>query len=160
MLSFIKLSSFSRCTTNCGAKVSANRRLTIRTSCSGLLCNRIARYSWLLFKLKSYGEDWLEVPSFEEKILTDIDSPYLVIPGDEQLLEKSSKYKLRTIVALSNKFTLTEEFIFLTNSPPRAESDGGGCSVIPAEGFVLTTEFNISCFGWLDDDLPLTYDFR
>lgn len=110
--------------------------------------------------MKSSGEEWLEVPSFKNKILTDIDSPNLVIPGDEQLLEKSSKYKIKTVVTLWNEFTFTEDFIFLTNSPPRADSGRNGCSATPAEGFVLTTEFNISCLGWLDDDLPLSYEFR
>lgn len=63
--------------------MSVNWWLIIRIFCLGLLCDRIVRYSWLLFKLKFNGEDWFEVLSFEEKILIDIDSFYLVIFGDE-----------------------------------------------------------------------------
>ena len=141
--------------------MSANQRLTLRASCSGPLCNRIARYNWLLYKLQSSGDKyWIEVPSLEDKILTDIDSPNLVIPGDGNVLENSSKYKIRTIMTLSNGFTFAEELIFITNSPPRIADERGGCSVTPNEGFVLTTKFNISCSGWLDDELPLNYELR
>ena len=105
--------------------------------------------------------DWMEVPNFEDKILTNIDSPNLVIPGGEkQILEENSSYKLRAIAILDNGFNIAEEMTFVTNSPPRVEEENGGCFVEPSEGFVAITKFNLSCFGWIDANLPLSYEFR
>lgn len=115
----------------------------------------------MLFHLKTSGErDWAEVPNFEENILTDIDSPNLVIPSDRQILQERSEYKIRAVVTLDNGLTIAEEMAFVTNSPPHVSDGRSGCSVTPSEGIVLTTEFNISCSGWTDDDLPLNYEFR
>lgn len=100
------------------------------------------------------------VPNLEDRILTDINSPNLVIPGDERLLEENTKYKIRVVVTLTTGFTYTQEITFITNSPPSILDGRGGCSVTPTEGLVLTTEFEISCSGWSDEDLPLNYEFR
>ena len=89
-----------------------------------------------------------------------MDSPNLVIPGSKQVLQESNEYKIKAIVTLENGFTIAEEMAFVTNSPPRISDGRGGCSVTPSEGFVLNTEFNISCSGWKDFDLPLNYEFR
>ena len=115
----------------------------------------------MLFHLKTSGEKhWAEVPNFKENILTDIDSPNLVIPSGKQILQERSEYKIGAVVTLDNGFTIAEEMAFVTNSPPHVSDEQSGCSVTPNEGFVLTTEFNISCSGWTDDDLPLNYEFR
>lgn len=141
--------------------MSVNRRLTLKSSCSGPLCDRIVKHNWLLLKRKFSGEKaWINVPNLKDKILTDMDSPNLVIPGDKQVLEENNEYKIREVVTLPNGFTFAEEIMFPTNSPPRITESRGGCSVTPSEGFVLTTEFNFSCSGWSDDELPLTYEFR
>ncbi len=103
---------------------------------------------------------WKNVPNLKDKILTDINSPNLVIPGDKQVLEENNKYKIRVVVTLPNGFTFGEEIMFVTNSPPRVSDGQGGCFVAPSEGFVLKTEFNFSCSGWSDDELPLNYEFR
>ena len=141
--------------------MSVNQRLILKSSCSGPLCDIIIKYDWLLFKLKvSSTTDWMIVPNLEDRILTDINSPNLVIPGDKQLLEENTKYKIRVVVTLTTGFTYAEEITFITNSPPRILDGRGGCSVTPTEGLVLTTEFEISCSGWSDEDLPLNYEFR
>lgn len=141
--------------------MSVNQRFTLKTACSGLLCHRILKYNWALFKLRTTGEkDWDEVTNLNENILTDIDSPNLVIPGGKRVLQENHEYRICALVTLNNGFTIAEEITFVTNSPPRASYGSGGCFVTPSEGFVLTTEFNISCSGWMDADLPLNYEFR
>lgn len=156
-----KYFSLYSCTSNCSAKVSANQRFTLKTTCSGLLCHKIFKYNWVLFILKtSGGKDWVKVTNLEENILTDIDSPNLVIPSGKQVLQESNKYKIRAVATLDNGFMIADEILFVTNSPPRVSDGRGGCIVTPSDGFVLTTEFNISCSGWTDADLPLNYEFR
>lgn len=150
------------CTLNCGKEISVNRRVVLTTSCTGFRCHKVFKYNWELFQRKTMAKnDWMEVPNFEDKILTNIDSPNLVIPGGEkQILEENSSYKLRAIAILDNGFNIAEEMTFVTNSPPRVEEENGGCFVEPSEGFVAITKFNLSCFGWIDANLPLSYEFR
>ena len=100
------------------------------------------------------------MPNLEDRIITDINSPNLVLPGDKQLLEENTKYAIRIIATLTTGFKFAEEMTFITNSPPRILDGRGGCSATPKEGLVLTTEFKISCSGWSDEELPLNYEFR
>eukprot|EP00741_Cyanophora_paradoxa_P011504 tig00020557_g11114.t1 len=48
------------------------------------------------------------------------------------------------------------ELQFALNAPPT----GGTCEVSPANGTALETEFTVSCRGWADAELPLTYQPR
>ena len=139
--------------------MSASQRFTLKTSCSGLLCHHIVNYKWVLFQL-SNDRNWEEIPNFEENILTHLDSPNLVIPGGKQVLRESNEYKVMVIMTLDTGFVTFEEMRFVTNSPPHVFDGRDGCFVTPSEGFVFTTEFNISCSGWMDSDLPLNYEFR
>jgi len=119
------------------------------------------KYDWLLLKRELSGKkEWIILPNLKDRILTDINSPNLVIPGNEKILEENTKYTIRVVVTLSTGFTFAEEIMFITNYPPRILDDRGGCSVTPREGLVLTTEFKISCSGWSDEELPLNYEFR
>jgi len=54
------------------------------------------------------------------------------------------------------------ELVFFTNSKPYAEGIDleEGCYVTPEEGMAVTTEFAVKCTGYVDDDLPLQYEFR
>ena len=36
----------------------------------------------------------------------------------------------------------------------------GNCDIHPKKGYALTTNFSISCNGWIDEDKPLTYTVR
>lgn len=150
---------FCRCSSNCERKVSVNRRFILTTTCTGFQCHRIVKHNWKLFQLKAIERNgWIEIPNFKDSILTDIDSPNLVIPG--RILEEKRVYKIRAIVILENGFQISETRIFVTNFPPAVTTEIGGCSITPREGFAVITEFNISCSGWNDTDRPLSYEFR
>ena len=69
-------------------------------------------------------------------------------------------YRLRGIVHLTDGTTEESEIYFRTNSAPYPIHDDSGCKVNPKKGHAVTTEFFISCDGWYDDDLPLSYEFR
>ena len=106
-------------------------------------------------------KDWVEVRNVEDILLTDIDSPYFVIVGnDRNSLEENKIYKVKSLAYLRSGFIVEVAKTFVTNSRPRLMSGRRGCDVTPRKGIVLTTEFNVSCFGWIDDDLPLIYQFR
>ena len=110
----------------------------------------------------SVNETWVE-EKLEDNILTELDSPTLVFKGKLDQWENSLKddrtYRLRGIVYLTDGTTEESEISFRTNSAPN-HVDFPGCKVNPEMGHAVTTEFFISCDGWYDDDLPLSYEFR
>ena len=110
----------------------------------------------------SVNETWVE-EKLGDNILTELDSPTLVFKGKLDQWENSLKddrtYRLRGIVYLTDGTTEESEISFRTNSAPN-HVDFPGCKVNPEMGHAVTTEFFISCDGWYDDDLPLSYEFR
>ena len=54
----------------------------------------------------------------------------------------------------------TGEMIFDTNSPPSNPNHESGCGVHPKKGRVLKAKFNVTCYGWENEDLPLSYQLR
>ena len=64
--------------------------------------------------------------------------------------------RIKAVAFVEDGSTKEDQFTFRTNSVPY----GGSCSVSPVNGTAIDTEFNITCNGWQDDDLPLTYEFR
>ena len=76
-------------------------------------------------------------------------------------MEDDTEYRLRASVFLDDDTSEESEISFKTNSAPfLIDYDTGGCSVTPEEGHAVTTQFAVSCQGWYDDDLPLSYQFR
>ena len=73
-----------------------------------------------------------------------------------------TKYRLRATVYLDDDTVEGSEIFFKTNSPPVYDSfdEMAGCSVTPEIGHAVTTEFTISCQGYKDEDMPLSYEFR
>ena len=73
-----------------------------------------------------------------------------------------TKYRLRATVYLDDDTVEESEIFFKTNSPPMYDyfDEMAGCSVTPEIGQAVTTEFTISCQGFMDEDMPLSYEFR
>lgn len=71
--------------------------------------------------------------------------------------------KVKAMIKIKGRYGIidedhTEEFHM--NSPPiQLENAKSGCFVEPEEGFAVETTFNITCLGWQDEDIPLTYEF-
>ena len=156
----------TRCKINCGDRVTANKRMVIESTCTGLSCKTIKAYNWTLYKLDAWSvnETWLEVEDLEDKILTELDSPSLVFKGKlnqwENSLFDDETYRLRGVVHLVDDSSEESEITFKTNSAPYLIDYDLGCRVAPDVGYAVTTEFEIYCDGWYDEDLPLSYEFR
>lgn len=69
-------------------------------------------------------------------------------------------YKLIASLYLDDDTVEESEMTFKTNSAPNLTDFDLGCKVTPEEGYAVTTEFTISCQGWYDEDLPLSYLYR
>jgi hypothetical protein len=76
-----------------------------------------------------------------------------VIVGNS--LPPQSSFKFTLSCSLVNGFSSSNSLTITTNSPPF----GGTLEVLPVVGVMLETVFSILSFDWVDEDLPLSYEF-
>ncbi|EDO38019.1 predicted protein [Nematostella vectensis] len=87
------------------------------------------------------------------KTLTEPTAQNIVFKPDA--LQPGVRYKLRLNALRKGEVdTGFSEIAFQTNIPPL----GGSCSVSPAQGHALTTQFTVTCVSWSDVDEPLSLD--
>ncbi|XP_078351373.1 polycystin family receptor for egg jelly-like [Oculina patagonica] len=149
-----------RCVINCGRKINTNRRMIIETTCKGHYCLEDISYSWKLHQsasLSTNSPSWLEVQNLQSYILTNLESTNIVFSGSRKPLEHKTKYKVIASVLLRDEIVERGEMVFVTNSPPHNPFGEKGCVVHPKKGRVLQTKFKVACFGWKDEDIPLSY---
>lgn len=162
-LSLLKFLYFiTRCTINCGQKVSTRKRMVIEAMCKGPYCLEDISYSWNLyqFTLSIKSPFWLEVQNLQSYILTNMDSTNIVFSGSRKPLKQKSKYKIVASALLREDIVEIGEMVFVTNSPPHNPKGELGCSVHPKRGHVLQTKFNVTCLCWEDEDHPFSYQLR
>jgi hypothetical protein len=85
-----------------------------------------------------------------------INSPHvlsLVIVGNS--LPPQSSFVFTLSCSLTNGYSSSSNFIITTNSPPF----GGVLEVNPVKGVMLETVFTMLSLDWVDEDLPLSYQF-
>ena len=136
--------------------------MIIEATCSGPYCNEDISYSWDLYQFTPLGNSssWLKVKNLESYTLTNLDSANIVFSGSKKPLDQRSKYKVVASTLLRKGIVETGEMIFDTNSPPSNSDRQSGCDIHPKKGRVLKTKFNVTCYGWVDEDLPLSYQLR
>ncbi|KAL9989666.1 hypothetical protein ACROYT_G004234 [Oculina patagonica] len=132
--------------------------MIIEATCKGPYCLEDIRYSWTLYQFAlSTKSSWLEVQNIQRYLLTNVDGTNIVFSGSREPLKQRTKYKVIASVLLHDQIVERGDMVFFTNSPPHNPYGGLGCGVFPKKGFVLQTRFNVTCFGWEDEDLPLSY---
>lgn len=102
---------------------------------------------------KTSNNEWAEIPLPDAYTKTGTDKPNLVVlPG---FFTPGSKYLFRLYSWRLGGKRGKVEFFADTNANPT----NGTCVVEPLIGKAMSTLFKISCDGWNDTDLPLTYRF-
>ena len=93
-------------------------------------------------------------PPLDNSLITTFKTAIVVKPG---ALEADSTYTFTINVTGSDGGTtiMSKNVVVAGPRPPR----GGTCTVNPNIGTAIDTEFTISCSGWQDEYLPLTYQF-
>ncbi|XP_038066717.1 sperm receptor for egg jelly-like [Patiria miniata] len=121
--------------------------------------NDAVKTQWRIYSKSATGR-WERRPKeeWEEFSRTPPDRANFVI--DPGFFQESTTYLLKLIGSrnpdFSNAGSVSEE-ADVNNRP-----HNGTCSIAPLEGEALTTDFSISCEGWMDvpEDLPLSYTFK
>lgn len=141
------------CQQNCQRQVIRTFRLILKTGCTGLLCDKIDKYTWSLEYRKKGQPTWQEIQNVDEIILTQRNSPCLITaPGK---LQGNTSYLVTVEGETYNGHSSIAKYEFFTNSPPV----DGTCDVDRREGEAWKTIFSFTCSGWFDVDRPLTYKF-
>ena len=132
-------------------------RLILESRCIDCSFDERLEYMWTLFLLT--GDDKDEDSSWEEETnwksytkATGLEKSSLVVEAEYFL--PGETYRLRLNAWRPGGFPggyVIEEIII--NIGPAS----GWCSVPQQEGYALETPFHVSCEGWTDPDVPLTY---
>ena len=145
---------YRRCLANCGKKIIQSKTMRLVPGCEGKLCNSIIDISWSIPALYSSSHKWKIGHRF---VVKDFSS-FTV-----STTTRNPHYKIKAVVKIQGKSDVFKEHYAETivfNSLPFIPEGNGGCFVTPSEGFAVETIFNITCFGWRDEDEPLSYEFR
>ena len=158
---------FFSCRENCYPKTATSRPTVIAVQYHReSYKSDTLRYDWFLYVLR--GHRWLnETNHLNEMVPGGIDGPKLVFPGRDPLtgnearkpLANGVQYKVTVKMHIKGGSVFKDELFFFTDTPPNSTSLDK-CIVEPPVGFTLETEYIISCSGWHDEELPLTYEFR
>ncbi|XP_072050242.1 polycystin-1-like [Amphiura filiformis] len=128
-----------QCLHNCDSYMNPSERFTLLGLCTECISDTRNTYTWTLS-----SDSTLPVIHGQRRA-------FLSFPRDTFLGTATYSVKLR-IDTWSGESSRAE-YTFTTNSPPSQ----GNCSIIPAEGIVLETRFNIECHGFADPHGPLLY---
>lgn len=85
---------------------------------------------------------------------TPLDSSSIVI--NEDSLDGGENFRLAVFVQTMDGQQGMSAHDISTASPPTS----GTCSITPAAGTSLSTNFNLSCSDWKSDSIPLSYRFQ
>lgn len=128
------------------------------------------RHLWSIYVLRDTGGEktWEFFDNMQENVTRGINNSKLVIPDPRDLLLWTSgqTFKTKTRVFVKNELRYDKENTFIVNTPPKKEilrnskKEIQGCFVTPKDGEAVIMEFILSCAGWVDEDTPLTYNFR
>lgn len=154
---------FSRCISNCGAKVSPQDGLSLEAICYGELCKKTSSYKWSLH-LVSFSRDTFSILDVSDAAVKPSKSKNHVLINISKLHRDTARkrlyYLVKAVIHVDDHIEVEGNFSFVVNSPPQRMTSEAFCDVTPSEGEAVSTHFRIRCLGWYDEDQPLTYLFR
>ncbi|TRZ16750.1 hypothetical protein HGM15179_010345 [Zosterops borbonicus] len=143
------LSVLMRCLENCGASLIPTERFSLSGKCSNCKPSNRPQYYWTLLSdaSKEIYFDW------DSKTSTGRTGAYLSIHAMAFTNPVYRYYILHLTVTTWDGRSTYFRTAFSVNTPPR----GGTCNISPRYGVAFLTKFVVSCRGFSDSDLPLTY---
>ncbi|PFX12463.1 Uromodulin [Stylophora pistillata] len=143
------------CDINCDSPASASSRISLRTDCNTIRCPESLKYRWSLLKNDgNYSHPkWTYQRNLKFLLSTKADSKNLVIKGRK--LATESSYKVKVDVQSSNESFGWAAYQFNTSAIPTE----GRCHGTQLEKEDVGSWVNITCQGWRDENMPLSYEF-
>lgn len=142
-----------RCKRNCGATVNPSESFLLEAIIdieeSGIIID--ARYKWNVYEKTARGDSYIW-KEFKTTDATKINQLHL----QKNTLKPGNSYKVSVTGMAHGRSNGYSENVYFVNTPPRR----GRCSVDKPRGYSDKTVFNFMCEGWIDKDLPLSYEFQ
>ncbi|XP_077868765.1 polycystin-1-like protein 2 [Saccoglossus kowalevskii] len=139
-----------RCIKNCLDLLDIDEKLVLNIKC--VECAQGTRYKW---SLKHTPTNTLQDIDWNTQTQGRY-GRYLIIEKGTFTSSVSEEYTLQAQVVTIDGVYLYYNYRVTTNLPPT----NGSCYINPVIGTVLLTKFNITCNGFEDLDVPLTYEYR
>ena len=140
---------------NCDSPAIASSRISLRTDCNSIRCPMSLKYAWSL--LKNDGNNshskWSTQINLKNVLGTKVDSKNFVIK--EKMLEPGSSYKIKVDVLSASGSFGWAVYQFDTVASP----SGGTCHGAQLDRKDVGSWLNITCQGWRDEHMPLSYEF-
>ncbi|XP_071788105.1 polycystin-1-like isoform X2 [Asterias amurensis] len=142
-----------RCIRNCGYKINPQKRLALEVEC--VQCwntTEELEYTWNVTSLGS------EQSGFQQDVetVTGSKGPYFILRPSLFLLHQDSRFSVGiTVYNRQLQSFGYSEYQYVIGEVP----DRGSCSITPAEGVALSTQFVITCTGFHSAELPLHHEF-
>ena len=139
---------------NCALPAFASSRISLTTDCNSIRCPVSLKYEWSLLKKdgKNSHPLWSTQINLKSLLGTEVDSKNLVIK--EQMLEPGSSYKIKVDVLSANGSFGWAVYQFDTVASP----SGGTCHGVQLDRKDVGSWLNITCQGWRDEHMPLSYE--
>lgn len=137
--------------------------LELEVRCNGDQCGEVKSYTWKLLLVRRTAHTWTASEVINIRVNSSMNGRRAIISDIWKLLDDSVVNIDYTVTAFAEFDYYNEvkaNFSFVVNSPPKGFTSGAGCAISPREGEAIFTDFSISCWGWKDEDIPLTYEFR
>ncbi|XP_077983049.1 polycystin-1-like protein 2 [Glandiceps talaboti] len=142
-----------RCLQNCDVKVNPSRRFALTAACLDCPKSSTPRYKWKLFESSDVES---EIPLDMITKTGDSGKNIVLMAG---ILPRANstiiEYTLKLTASMHGRSAGSAEYSFTLAKAPVP----GSCEVSPPIGYVMETEFSISCTDFEDDDIPLMYEF-
>lgn len=153
-MTFISL-FFFRCIVNCDSPVSTSSRINLRTDCGSTSCPPLLIYRWSMFRYNRSNPNspWTAQTNFASFLATKETSKNLVMK--KQMLQPRSLYRITVDVLSPDGAFGWSSYSFETSAAP----SGGACHLTQLDREAVGRWLNISCHGWKDQAMPLTYEF-
>lgn len=133
-------------------------KLRIESICQGAQCSKITSYRWMIYEedecVSNSSMVWWQTSKIQ--LIASIPSNSSTIDIKQNLLAGGRKYRFVVFVRTQDGRLGMSAFDISTSLPPF----GGECSIEPASGISLDTNFALRCWGWNSNNGPMSYQFQ
>ncbi|CAH1243359.1 PKDREJ [Branchiostoma lanceolatum] len=141
------------CVQNCQQYLNPSDRLVLKAKCTDCTPESRLQYYWSLVNNPVNSKQWID---WDTDTLTGRQKTYLSIHKDTFKSGAGTEtYTIRLDASDKRGESTYALYSFITNIPPTL----GTCTVVPDTGTVMETLFQVTCSGFSDVNLPLTYRF-
>eukprot|EP00794_Sanderia_malayensis_P008988 gene8988-9948_t len=143
------------CVTNCATKWNNQEKIILKSQCPGCYDMDDIIYKWELLDDSNVAVKDVDQSKDPKYTLTGWNKESLVI--NPAILNQASTYSIR--LSAHYKDSANRKTIITLTKKTSILPTSGACVLLPKEGHVAMTNFQVKCNGWTTLDLPIKYQY-